>query len=81
MTTHQIKCSESHLFRVLETYQTHQNVRNVHVYIGVVKQHIPQNAYFQRKSPITDFQPIALHQSRFLAIFSKTKRFRVYVAS
>ena len=66
---------------VIETFLTVQNVQNGHVYIDVVKQHIPQNAYFQRKSPITDFQPIALHQSRFLAIFSKTKRFRVYVAS
>ena len=50
---------------VIETFLTVQNVQNGHVYIDVVKQHIPQNAYFQRKSPITDFQPIALHQSRF----------------
>ena len=39
------------LFRkTAETFLIHQNVRNRRIYIGVMKQHIGQNAYFSRKS-------------------------------
>ena len=40
ITTHQIRCSESQLLRVLETSLTLKNIRNVHIYISVVKQYI-----------------------------------------
>ena len=40
---------------VLETFRMQQNVRNVHVYIQVVKQHMGLNAYFSRKSRKTVF--------------------------
>ena len=39
----------------LETYPTHQNVRNGHVYISVVNHYMLQNAYISRYSRKTVF--------------------------
>ena len=41
--------------KVVETFWIHQNVRNGHVYIRLMKQHILQNAYFLRYSRKTVF--------------------------
>ena len=41
--------------KVMETFLMHQNVRNGHVYIRVMKQHIPSNAPFLGKLRKTDF--------------------------
>ena len=41
--------------KVVETFSIHQNVRNGHVYIRLMKQHILQNAYFLRYSRKTVF--------------------------
>jgi hypothetical protein len=57
-----------------------QNVRNGHIYIDVIKQHIAQIAYFLRKSPKTDFRLLAMPKS-FFAILLENQHFRVYFAS
>ena len=48
---------------VIEAFLMVQNVRNSHIYIDVVKQHIAQNAYFLRKSQKTDFQAFFLRKN------------------
>ena len=56
---------------VLKTLAMEQNVRNTHIYIEVMKQHIPQNAYFLRKSRKTDFCPLAALKIGFLRFSQK----------
>ena len=46
--------------KVVETFWIHQNVRNGHVYIRLMKQHMLQNAYFLRYSRKTDFVDLAM---------------------
>jgi hypothetical protein len=50
---------------IVKTCLLVQNVCNGHIYIAVMKQHIPQTAYFFRKSPKTDFRPITMPKSVF----------------
>jgi hypothetical protein len=38
---------------IVKTCLIAQNVRNGHIYIDVMKQHIPQTAYFLRKSSVS----------------------------
>ena len=43
------------LLKLVEPFPAHQNVRNGHIYISVMKQHRVKNAYFSRKSQKTIF--------------------------
>ena len=42
--------------KVLETFPIQQNVRNGHIYIGVMKQHIPENAHIKSYGQTTVFK-------------------------
>ena len=50
---------------VIEAFLMVQNVRNSHIYIDVVKQHIAQNVYFLKKSQNTYFQAFFAKKSVF----------------
>ena len=60
---------------VLQTFPIQQNLRNGHIYIRVMKQHISWNAFFLRKTRKTDLV-VAINQKLVFCDFLKEKLFQ-----
>ena len=60
-----------------KAFSTQQTNRYGHIYIRVMKQHMPWNAYFFGKSRKTDLKRNKIKFWRF----SKSKHFRPYIVS